>query len=161
MKVTAEWPARGCGQTNSLALDTANRRILLGCRGNKENVPAFAVMDMDTGKVIYTAEIGGGNDGLIYDPELKRIFLSNGVNAVLNVFEQIDADHYRPLEALGTRAAVRTMAYNAAEKKIYTFTGEGSADFAKKIVTSVSPFYANTYFPDSFVVLTIGRQQKK
>ena len=47
---------------------------------------------------------------MIYDADLKRIFLANGVNAVLNIFEQVDANTYKPSEALGTQAGVRTMA---------------------------------------------------
>jgi hypothetical protein len=35
---------------------------------------------------------------------------------------------------------------------------EGTADHARKITTSVSPFYANTFYPTTFRVLTYGRQ---
>jgi DNA-binding beta-propeller fold protein YncE len=157
LKVVAQWPTPGCAQTNGLAVDAANRRIFLGCRGSAEVKPSFAVMNADTGAIVYTSEIGGGNDGVVFDPDLKRIFLANGVNAVLNVFEQVGPDAYRPVEALGTRAGVRTMAYDAKTKKLYSVTAEGSADYAKKITTTVSPYYANTFFPNSFVVLTYGR----
>ncbi|APW40594.1 hypothetical protein RD110_09640 [Rhodoferax koreense] len=157
MKVTARWPTPGCVQTNGLALDAANRRIFLGCRGSATAKPTFAVMDADSGAVLYSAEIGGGNDDVVFDAELKRVFLANGVNSVMNVFEQVDANTYRPLEALGTQAGVRTMAMDAKSKKIYAVTAEGSADYSKKITTSVSPYYANTFFPDRFFVLTYSR----
>ncbi|HEY0420187.1 MAG TPA: hypothetical protein VGC80_11790 [Acetobacteraceae bacterium] len=157
MRITAEWPAPGCAQTNSLALDVAHRRIMLGCRGSETEKPSFAVMDADTGKVVFTAEIGGGNDGLVYDAATRRVFLANGVGAVLNVFEQLDADHYRPVETLGTRAGVRSLAMDRKAGTLHSVVAEGSADAGKKILTSVSPFYANTFFPDSFTVLTYGR----
>lgn len=157
LQVTAEWSTPGCGQTNSLALDHANKRILLGCRGNEKVKPSFAVMNAETGAVIFTAEIGGGNDGAYYDPGLKRIFLTNGVNAIMNVFEQVDADTYKPVEALGTSAGVRSLAMDPKAKKIYAVTAEGSADYAKKITTSVSPWYANTFFPNTFKVLIYSR----
>jgi outer membrane protein assembly factor BamB len=158
LKVTAEWPTPGCGQTNSTALDRANRRLFLGCRGNAGTKPSFAVLNLDSGKVIYSAEVGGGNDGVVYDAELKRIFLANGVNAVLHVFEQVDADTYKPVEALGTQAGVRSLAFNPKTHVLYAVTSEGAADFGKKITTSVSPYYANTFFPNSFRVLTYGRR---
>ena len=157
LTVTASWPTVGCGQTNSLAVDRANRRVLLGCRGNEKVKPSFAAMDADTGAVVATLEIGAGNDGLIYDPELKRIFLANGLNAVLNVIEQVDADHYRPVEALGTRAMVKVLAYDSKAKKLYSMTAEGTADFGKKILTAVGPFYPNTFLPNTFTVLTYSR----
>ena len=155
--VTAEWATPGCGQTNSLALDRANKRILLACRGNEQVKPSFVVMNAETGAIGYKAEIGGGNDGLAYDPELKRVFTTNGVNAVMTVFEQVDADTYKPLEALGTAAGVRSLAWDAKNKKLYAVTAEGSADFAKKITTTVSPWYANTFVPNTFKVLTYSR----
>ena len=157
MKVTAEWPTPGCGQTNSLALDNANKRIFLACRGNDKVKPSFAVMNAEDGRIVFTAEIGGGNDGLAYDPETKRIFAPNGVNAIMNIFEQTGPDAYKQIEALGTSAGVRSLAYDSKAKKIYAVTAEGSADYAKKITTSVSPYYANTFFPNSFKVLTYSK----
>ena len=157
LSVTAKWPTPGCAATNGLALDVAHDRIFVGCRGSATVKPSFAVLNATTGAVIYTAEIGGGNDDVVYDPDLKRIFLSNGVNAVLNVFEQVDANTYKPLEALGTAAGVRTMALHPITKKLYAVTAEGTADYSKKITTSVSPYYANTFFDDRFFVLTFGK----
>ena len=157
MTITAKWPTPGCAQTNGLALDTANNRIFLGCRGSETVKPSFAVMNADSGAIIYTSEIGGGNDSVIYDADLKRIFLANGVNAVMNIFEQVSADSYKPSEAMGTQAGVRTMAIHPKTKKIYAVTAEGSADYSKKITTTVSPYYANTFFPDKFFVLTYGK----
>ena len=106
LKITAEYPVPECAGTNGLAVDTANARVFLGCRGSATVKPAFAVMDGNNGKVLFTAEIGGGNDGVVYDAALKRIFVSNGVGAVLNVFEQTGADSYKLLETLVTRAGV-------------------------------------------------------
>lgn len=157
MTVTAEWDTPGCGGTNSVALDKANKRLMLGCRGNKDNKPSFAVMDTESGKVVFSAEIGGGNDGLIYDADLKRVFLANGVHAILNIFEQVDANTYKPAEALGTMAGVRALAMDPKSKTLYSITAEGSADYGKKITTSVSPWYANTFTPNSFKVLTYGK----
>jgi len=157
LRVTAEWPTPGCAQTNSLTVDRANKRILLGCRGSETVKPSFAVMDAQSGRMIATFEIGGGNDSIVYDAELRRVFLANGVGAVLNVFEQVNADTYRPVEALGTRSGVRTLAIDRATKKLYSVVAEGSADTGKKILTAVGPFYANTFFANTFAVLTFSK----
>lgn len=158
MQVTGEWPTPGCGQTNTTAIDVASGRLFLGCRGNATVKPSFAVMNIETGVIVFTAEVGGGNDGVVYDPVLKRIFLTGGVNAVMHVFEQVDANTYKPVEAVGTRAGVRSLVMDPRSKKIYTVTAEGSADFSKKVTTSVSPYYANTFFPNSFTVLTYAKR---
>lgn len=157
-QLLGDWPTPGCAQTNGLTVDAPHRRVFLGCRGSDTVKPSFTVMNADTGAVIFTSEIGGGNDSVVYDPDLKRIFLANGVGAVINVFEQVDADTYRPVETLGTRAGVRTMAIDPKTKRLHAVAGEGSADAGKKIFTSVSPFYANTFFPNTFTVLTYARQ---
>jgi hypothetical protein len=49
------------------------------------------------------------------------------------------------------------MALHPVTKKIYAVTSEGSADFSKKITTSVSPYYANEFFADRFMVQTYGK----
>jgi hypothetical protein len=158
MQVTAEWPTPGCGQTNSTAIDAVSGRLFLGCRGNDKVKPSFAVMNIETGAVVFTAEVGGGNDGVAYDAELKRVFLTGGVNAVMHVFEQVGPDSYKPVEALGTSAGMRSLVADPRTKTLYGVTAEGSADFAKKVTTSVSPWYANTFTPGSFTVLTFSRR---
>ena len=42
-------------------------------------------------------------------------------------------------------------------KKLYAVAADGSADMGKKVLTAVSPFYANTFFPNSFTVVTISK----
>jgi hypothetical protein len=157
-KVLAEFDtAPSCGKPTAVAMDAADDRVFVSCRGHDAIKPSFAVLDGASGKVIYSAEIGGGTDSIVYDPALKRIFSANGVGANLNVFEQVDANTYKPEETLGTRAFVRTMAMDHKTGTIYAVTAEGTADPAKKILTSVSPFYPNTFYPNTFTVLTYGK----
>lgn len=149
--------AKLCGQPTSVTADAADLRIFVGCRGRGAVKPSFIVIDGDAGSVVYASEIGGGTDSIVYDAELKRIFSANGLGANLNVFEQEDANTYKPEETLGTRAFVRTMAMDHKSGTIYAVTAEGSADPAKKILTTVSPFYPNTFYPNTFTVLAYGK----
>ena len=114
----------------------------------------LAVMDADSGKVVTTLEIGRGNDGVIYDAETRKVYTSNGVDANLVVYDQVDANTYKLAEATTTRPYARTMALDPKTKKVYLVTAEGTADPAKKINKGVSAFYPNHYFPDTFTVLT-------
>jgi DNA-binding beta-propeller fold protein YncE len=150
-KVTQEWKTAPCEQPTGIAYDAANKRIFVGCRGSN---PVLAVMDPESGKVIKTLEIGRGNDGVIYDASTHRIFTSNGVDANLVIYDQVDADNYKLVEAATTRPYARTMAIDPATKKIYLVTAEGTADPAQKINKAVAPFYPNRYHPDTFTVLT-------
>lgn len=153
LMVTAAYPTPGCSNPTGLDFDRSSSRIFIGCRGVPEK-PSFIVMDAANGRVVFKSEVGGGNDGVVWDPELKRVFAANGVNAVINIFEQKDANTYSQIEALGTRAGVRTLALDPKGQVLYGVAAEGTADYSKKVLTGVSPFYANTFFADTFRVLS-------
>jgi hypothetical protein len=150
-KIAAQWPTTGCEQPTGLAYDKEHKRIFIGCRGAK---PVLAVMDAQSGQIVTTLEIGRGNDGVIYDPATRRIFTSNGVDANLVIYEQVDPDTYKLGEATTTRPYARTMALDPKTKKVYLVTAEGTADPAEKINKGVAPFYPNRYFANTFTVLT-------
>ena len=152
-KVTADWKTAPCEEPTGIAFDKANKRIFVGCRGKN---PVLAVLDSDSGTVITTVEIGRGNDGVIYDPATHKIYTSNGVDANLVIYDQVNPDTYKLAEATTTRPYARTMALDPKTKKIYLVTAEGTADPAKKINKAVAPFYPNRYFPDTFTVLTFA-----
>jgi hypothetical protein len=120
MKVTAEWETPGCAQTTGMGVDPVNRRLFLGCRTSGDTKAVMAVMNADTGAIIYKGEIGNGNDGLVYDAQSKRIFTSNSSKPNINVFEQIDADHYNALDAIDTKPPVKVVAYDSKNQKLFT-----------------------------------------
>jgi DNA-binding beta-propeller fold protein YncE len=149
--VVAEWKTPGCNEPTGIAYDKASKRVLVGCRGK---APVLAVLDADTGAVVTTQEIGRGNDGVVFDAATHKIYTSNGVDANLVIYDQVDANTYKLSAAVTTRPYARTMAFDPGSKKIYMVTAEGMADPAKKINKAVAPFYPNRYFPNTFTVLT-------
>ena len=156
-KVVAEYDtAPNCGHPTAVTVDAKDGRVIVSCRGHDAIKPSLAVLDGATGRSVYSAEIGGGTDSVVFDAGTRRIFSANGVSANLNVFEQDGPDSYKPVETLGTRNGVRTMAMDHASGTLYAVAAEGTADAGKKILTAVSPFYANTFFPNTFTVLTYG-----
>ncbi|MEY2881059.1 MAG: hypothetical protein RLZZ15_3439 [Verrucomicrobiota bacterium] len=154
-KITVEWPVTGYVLPNGLAYDPATKRIFVSTRGTN---PSLLVLDAATGKIVAHPAIGGGNDTIIFDPETKKIYSANGFDGTLVIIDQIDADTYKLAEAATTRPYARTMALDPKTKRIYLVTAEGTADPAKPIKTSIAPFYPNTYFKDTFTLLTYARQ---
>ena len=150
-KVAAQWKTAPCEQPTGIAFDRNGKRLFVGCRGKN---PVLAVLASDSGRVVTALEIGHGNDGVVYDSTARKIYTSNGVDANLVIYDQLDADTYRLAEATTTRPYARTMALDPKTKKVYLVTAEGTADPAKKINKAVAPFYPNRYFPDTFTVLT-------
>ncbi len=150
-RVLHEWPTTGCVQPTGLAMDKAHGRVMLGCRGA---APVLAVMDMADGHVVQTLPLGRGNDGIAYDA--GRVFATNGVEANLTIYRQIDTDHYRLEQAITTRPGARTLALDAAGGRLFTVTAEGVVDPARPINRGPSEFYPNAFLDDSFVVLEYG-----
>jgi len=52
---------------------------------------------------------------------------------------------------------LRVIRYDTATQKIYGMVAEGTFDASKKNLTTISPFYANKFFPGTFVMLTYAR----
>ena len=154
-RVTAEWKVRGCEEPTGLALDRVHRRLFVGCRGAN---PVLAVMDARTGRVVAVQPIGRGNDGVAYVAAARQVITSNGVDANLVLYDQVDADHYTLAEAVTTRPYARTMAVDPSTNRIYLVTAEGTVDVAKKVNRAVAPFYPNRYFDDTFTLLTYTRR---
>jgi DNA-binding beta-propeller fold protein YncE len=155
--VAALWKTSPCTQPSGLALDLANRRLFIGCRGHGQH-PLLAVINLNTGHVVTTLQIGRGNDDVIYDPETGKILTSNGVDGNLVIYSQQEADHYVLSEATTTRPFARTMAMDHRTKKVYLVTAQGTVDPSRERLTAVTLFYPNRYFPNTFEVLTYSAQ---
>ena len=149
-EILGEYPA-ACEEANGMAIDRANKRLFVGCRGSK---PVLSVMDTESLKVVATLPIGRGNDGVIYDPDTRLIYTSSGVDANLVIYRQESPDSYKLVEATTTRPYARTMALHPKTKKLYLVAAEGTVDPSRKVNTAPAPFYPNRYFPDTFVLLT-------
>jgi YVTN family beta-propeller protein len=114
MKVINNYPLAPGGGPTGIALDEKNHRIFSGCRTNK----GMSVLDAKTGKVIQTLPIGAGVDAVVYDPETKLIFCSNG-DATTTIIKQESADKYSVVQTLQTQTRAKTMALDAKTHKIY------------------------------------------
>jgi DNA-binding beta-propeller fold protein YncE len=154
-KVLAEWPTQGCEAPTGMAYDAADGRIFAGCRGAS---PVIAVLDASTGKTITSLPIGHGNDGVVYDAASKRLFASNGIDGNLVIYRQTDADHYALDQAVTTRPMARTMAYDPRSGDVYLVAAQGVVDPSKKVNTEAGPFYPNTYFDDTYTLLTFTQK---
>ena len=56
-----------------------------------------------------------------------------------------------------TRPGLRVARFDAKTQKLYGMTAEGNFDASKKNLAAISPFYANMFFPGTFVMLTYGQ----
>lgn len=113
MKVENLWSIAPGEEPSGLALDNKNHRLFSVC-----NNKMMTVTDAGTGKVITTVPIGGGCDGVAFDPASKRIFSSNG-DGTMTVIQQISADNYKVLENFATQPGARTITVDKSSGHIY------------------------------------------
>ena len=132
-----------------------NKRLFVTTRGNN---PALLVFDPKSGNVVASETIGRGNDQIIFDPETKKIYTANGFDATVVIIQQVDANTYKLSEAPTTRPYARTMALDKKTKTLYLTTAEGTVDVSKKWKKEIAPFYPNTYFKNTFTLLTYTQQ---
>ena len=151
--LVAEWPVAGCEMPTGMALDAANGRVFVGCKGDH---PVLSVLDASDGRLVAQPEIGRGNDAVRFDLATRRVFTANGVEGNIVIFDQLGPDTYKLFQAVTTRPLARTLAIDPATMKLYTVTAEGMVDPAKPVNRKAGAFYPNLYFDDTFVLLEYG-----
>jgi DNA-binding beta-propeller fold protein YncE len=89
-----------------MALDEANHRLFVVTR----EPPRLLVVDTGTGHGVATLPCVQDSDDLYYDAARKRIYATGG-EGYISVFQQQDADHYRPLAKIPSQLGARTAGY--------------------------------------------------
>ncbi|MFI5059078.1 MAG: YncE family protein [Candidatus Acidiferrales bacterium] len=119
--VLATWPITGGPEPHAVALDAAHHRLLIGSRvkrGHLYKPGKMVVMDSDTGKVIDAIDTEGGVDEVVYDVPSKRVYYT-GTTGYIDVFQQMDADHYQRLGRVATGAIAKTSLLVPELKRFY------------------------------------------
>jgi DNA-binding beta-propeller fold protein YncE len=99
--VLASWPITGAKVNVAMALDEAHHRLFVACRSG-----AIVVFDTETGNQLQALAIAKGVDDLVYDPAKKRIYAA--CDGSVDVYEEIDPDHYRSLGEIPSGPRGRT-----------------------------------------------------
>jgi DNA-binding beta-propeller fold protein YncE len=103
LKVTRRWSTAPCRQPVAMAIDVPHHRVFSGCRSG-----VLAVSDSQAGKVIATAPIGTGVDGVGFDAAAADVFASNA-DGTLTIVHQDSPDTYRVVQTLKTAQGSRNM----------------------------------------------------
>jgi DNA-binding beta-propeller fold protein YncE len=117
----ASWDITGGTQPHTVAIDTAHRRLFVGARvkpGHVFKPGKMVVMDIDTGKVVAALDTEGGADEIQYDAASGRVYFT-GTTGHVDVFKQVDADHYEHLGKLVTAADAKTSILVPELKRFY------------------------------------------
>jgi DNA-binding beta-propeller fold protein YncE len=100
-ELIASWPVTKGKVNVAIALDEANHRLFIACRGGQ-----IVVIDTQTGKEIAALPITKGVDDLAYDNGSKRIYAA--CDGDTDVYQQSDPDNYKLLAKVPTGPVGRT-----------------------------------------------------
>ena len=129
--VAAVWPLSGCKVNASVAIDEKNHRLFAACRDGNMNV-----LDSETGKVLQNLPISTGVDDMIFDPASRRIYVATGEGFV-NVFQEMDADHYKTIGKISTGPLGKTGLLVPALKEYFVAVPPHGAVCAEVLVFAV------------------------
>jgi len=119
--ITATWEITGGTQPHTVAIDTAHHRLFVGARIKRGHIykpGKMVVMDTETGKVVAALDTEGGADEIQYDAASGRVYFT-GTTGHVDVFRQVDADHYEHLGKLVTAADAKTSLLVPELKRFY------------------------------------------
>jgi len=129
--VAAVWPLSGCKVNASVAIDEKNHRLFAACRDGNMNV-----LDSDTGKVLQNLPISTGVDDMIFDPASQRVYVATGEGFV-NVFKEIDPDHYQAIGKIPTGPLGKTGLLVPALKEYFVAVPPHGSNCAEVMVFAV------------------------
>jgi len=114
-KMTAgqTWPVAPGEGPRTMAVDQNNGRLFIGCANRR-----MVILDSNNGRVVGSVPIGSGPDDSAYDPETRRIYISNG-DGTVSIIQQESADNYSLLETVKTAPGARNMALDVKTKRIF------------------------------------------
>ena len=145
-KVENTWSVSPGEEPTGLAIDLKANRLISVCH-NK----LMIVLDAANGKVIAQLPIGEKVDGVSYDPDLKRIYCSNG-EGTMTVVQEDAKGAYEVIENFPTQKGAKTITLNSKTHRIYLPVAEYNAAPA---ATSDNPHPKSAVKANTFTILEI------
>jgi hypothetical protein len=116
-KVLAHWPVAPGGSPVGLSIDTAKRRLFIGCRKPQKLI----VMSTDDGKVLADLPIGAGVDATKFDGQQAFASCRDGK---LNVAGESASGKFEIVQTVTTPVGAKTMDVDPETHKVYLPTFE-------------------------------------
>lgn len=148
LAVKARWPLAPCKEPTGLALDDEHRRLLATCANE-----LMAVVDADTGRVVATAPIGKGPDGVVFDAERQLAFVSNDEGTV-TIVREVSPEEFKVVQTVQTAPGAKTIALDPLKHRLYLVAAKFSVPPA---ATANAPAPRPQPLPDTVEVIALGR----
>jgi DNA-binding beta-propeller fold protein YncE len=144
--VTKRYSIAPCESPSGLAINPKNNVLFSVCDGK-----VMVVSDPAAGKVLATAAIGQGVDGVAFDDGYA--FSANGRDGTITMVGETSPGKYEPVATIPTQQGGRTIGADQKKHKLYLPAAEyGSAAPAKDGKAGRAQV-----LPDTFMVVVVGR----
>jgi len=147
LKVEGRYKIDGGEEPSGLDIDRKTNRLFIGCGGNKTMV----VMDATNGKNLAKFPIGDC-DGLVFDPELKMAYSSNGEGNISAVRE-VNAEKFEFIENITTEPSARTIGIDLITHKLYL----PAAKTEPGVPTATNAHPRPKQVPGTFHIIEVGK----
>lgn len=118
LTVKRRWSLAPGEEPSGIALDREHGVLFSGCHDSM-----MVMTDVQTGRVIGTAPIGRGVDGVAFDAGRHLAFSSNG-DGTLTVVKEDDPQHFHVLANVPTQRGARTLALDEHSHRVYVVTAQ-------------------------------------
>jgi DNA-binding beta-propeller fold protein YncE len=116
MKMLNKWPTSPGGAPVGMSMDTAGRRLFIGCRRPQKLI----VMSADDGKILAELPIGAGVDATKFAGD---VFASCG-DGTLSVARETAPGKFEVIQTVATPRGARTMGVDPNTRMLYLPTAE-------------------------------------
>lgn len=147
LTVKNRWKLAPCEEPTGLALDKKNNRLFAVCHSG-----VMMIVNSKTGEIIKQLPIGQRVDGVVFDPELKMAFSSNG-EGTITVVKEISPNDYEVVETIKTEPGARTIALDPKTHHLFVSTAQYGETPA---ATAENPNPRPKVLPNTFMVLEYG-----
>jgi len=106
------------GRIDHLDLDVAHERLFVCALGNN----TAEVLDLRKGERVHSISGLGAPQGIVYIPELNRLFIANDKNGLCNIY---DAKSWQLIGKVDFQDDADNVRYDSAAKQIYVGFGSG------------------------------------
>ena len=138
----------GGSSPSGLDIDRKTNRLFIGCGDSKTMV----IMDASNGKTVAKFPIGR-TDGLVFDPELKIAYASNGEGTITAVRE-LSADKFEFIENITSEPGARTIGIDLVTHHLFLPTAKSEPAPAP---TTDNPRPRPKQIPGTFHVIEVGK----
>lgn len=149
LAIKNRWKISPGEEPTGLALDTKTKRLFSVCHNGW-----MMVLDSEKGTVIAQVPIGKRVDGVVFDPELKMAFSSNGEGSI-TVVQEVSASEFKVIDTIATEVGARTIALDPKTHHVFVSTAQYGAVPA---ATAETPNPRPGVIPGTFMILEYGKK---